>query len=121
MSCNVCIGISDYDSPEVYNASTPKARKPHRCCECGGEIPKGDQYERVKWHDGKWGRQNTCLLCVEIRKVFSCGEGFVHEMLWEDMEEYAFPELTTGTDCFQELSAAAKAVVLNRWRKWKGL
>lgn len=41
--------------------------------------------------------------------------------LWEDMRELAFPSLTTASNCFTELSPAAKAFVLDRWRKWKGL
>ena len=37
-NCDVCIGTYDYDGPEFWQRSTPKARKPHRCCECHREI-----------------------------------------------------------------------------------
>jgi hypothetical protein len=35
------------------------------------------------------------------------------------MTQVAFPELTTATDCFQDLSAKAKEFVLAKWREWK--
>ena len=49
------------------------------------------------------------------------GESWTYRTLWEDMRELAFPSLTTASNCFTELSPAAKAFVLDRWRKWKGL
>lgn len=122
MSCEVCIGNPDGDRAAMARRDRPIARVPHVCSECNGVIPKGRKYERVrgKW-DRKWEVFDTCETCEEIRNVFSCGEGYVHTMLWEDMAEMAFPRLTTATDCFQELSPAAKAVVLSRWRQWRGL
>jgi hypothetical protein len=122
MGCDVCIGTNDYDPADVYNQSEVKARKPHRCCECLQEIPPGAIYERVSMlFEGKWLRYDTCKSCKEIRDVFRCGEGFVFESLWENMHEIAFPELTTASECFRELSAAEKERVMDEWRKWKGL
>jgi hypothetical protein len=123
MSCEVCIGTDDIGDPaELYSQAMVKARIPHRCCECGGQIEAGSRYERSRgrW-EGKWFTYRTCLLCQEIRDVFTCGESYFHLGLWEDMREIAFPELTTATDCFQELSPLAKQFVLTRWAEWKGL
>lgn len=39
------------DLPEFYKARWPKARKPHKCCECGQTIAAGERYCRVT---GKW-------------------------------------------------------------------
>lgn len=120
--CDVCIGHDNDDPAEFCEVEIRKARKSHKCCECGREIEPGESYEHVR---GKWYGEidsfDTCLLCVEIRTVFSCGESWQYQSLWEDMEEYAFERLTTASECFTELSAEAKAFVLERWRKWKGL
>ena len=122
-TCDVCISGWDGDEADLYNESFPKARRPHTCCECGSPIEPGAKYHRVA---GKWEYLDvhvtvyrTCMLCHEIRDVFSCGRGFVFESLWEDMQEYAFERLTTASPCFTKLSAAAKQYVLERWNQWK--
>jgi hypothetical protein len=121
--CDVCIGTDSID--ECYEFSVVenrKARKPHKCCECGRVIAVGQQYEHaIGKYEGDFDRHDTCALCREIRDVFTCGNFFYYEQLWEEMEEYAFERLTTASGCFTELSAAAKAFVLERWREWKGL
>jgi len=120
--CDVCIGTSDVESMKMYSQNIVKARKPAKCCECRRPINKGDKYEYVKGrYDGDWYVYRTCALCVEIRTVFTCGKGFYFETLWEDMADYAFERLTTASECFTQLSPAAKAFVLERWRNWKGL
>jgi hypothetical protein len=83
-------------------------------------IERGELYEhvRAKW-DGEVKSVDTCRQCAEIRNVFACGEGYVHGELWEDMTEIAFPELTTATDCFRELSSESKEFLLAKWREWK--
>lgn len=40
--------------PDFYSTSTPKARKPHVCCECSGSIFKGERHFQVT---GKWEGQ----------------------------------------------------------------
>jgi len=56
MSC--CISIDN--GPEVMTEEIRKARKAHRCCECGGKIAPSDTYEYVKglW-DGDWSEFKT--------------------------------------------------------------
>lgn len=118
--CNVCIGTNDYDEADFYTADMRKARKPHRCCECRQIITPGSIYESVRMAtDGEFQTYQTCHLCVEIRNAFTCGKGWLFTVVWEDMEEYAFPELTTASKCFQKLSPEAKQFVLDRWNKWK--
>lgn len=120
--CDICIGRGCDDYPELSETKTKKARKPHVCCECKGRIAQGQQFEHcVMKYEGRWLSYKTCMLCVEIRNVFTCGEGWLFESLWDDMEEYAFDVLTTASKCFAKLSPAAKAFTLNRWREWKGL
>jgi hypothetical protein len=120
--CDVCIGGNCDDFPEVSDTKTKTARKPHKCCECGREISRGQRYEHcVMKYEGEWFSYKTCLLCVEIRTVFTCGKSFLFECLWDDMREYAFESLTTASKCFRKLSPSAKAFTLERWRDWKGI
>jgi hypothetical protein len=59
----------DYDSPTVYSAATPKARKEHQCIECRCTIKSGEQYERVfgVW-DGSADTFKTCQRCLNLRE-----------------------------------------------------
>lgn len=120
--CDVCIGIDDVDSIDLIEEATRKARKPHKCCECQLPIPIGATYQHVVGrYDGEICVYDTCAICVEIRAVFTCGRGWYYESLWDEMRERAFEHLTTASKCFTKLSPEAKAFVLERWRKWKGL
>ncbi len=123
MSCDVCIGSDNYDDRATFERTeTPVARKVYRCGECREPIPVGTRYSKTvgKW-DGDLLTLRQCLMCSEIQRVFSCGEGFTYGTLWDDMDEMAFPDLTTASECFKELSTPAKEFVLERWRKWKGI
>jgi len=119
--CGVCISGSDYDEgPEFYEAIEVKARKPHVCGECHRAIPKGTIYERVtgKW-EGDVKTIKTCLDCMNIRDGLSCDGGFTHGTLWESIRE-VFDQMNTG--CLAKIeTASAKAYLVSRWRKWKGL
>ncbi len=125
MPCNVCIGgdFADCDGGFDFSRITnPKAKKPHRCGECRRSIEKGQVYERfVGKFDGAIFSQSTCLECAEISRAFSCEVPPPYGGLWSEMCDYAFPELTTASECFQKLSPSAKAFCLQRWREWKGL
>ena len=63
----------DYDErPDVYTKAVLKARKTHRCYECGGGILPGQVYERVKmFYDGAWEKCNTCQLCLNAREYIT--------------------------------------------------
>lgn len=55
------------ETPEAFNSITRKARKSHKCCECGSEIAKGGQYQYSSgiWN-GEPGSYKQCLNCHEI-------------------------------------------------------
>lgn len=59
----------DYDQPEFWSRTTPKARKRYTCEECGGPILPGERYEYIagKW-DGSFGEFKTCERCADIRQ-----------------------------------------------------
>lgn len=60
--------VCDYDAPQFYFADIRKARKQHKCEECGAPILPGDRYESVvgKW-DGFVDTFKTCERCHDIR------------------------------------------------------
>jgi hypothetical protein len=58
----------DNDPPSVMRKEQRKAKKEHRCCECGRTIRSGETYEYVwgVW-DGSAGTYKTCSHCVALR------------------------------------------------------
>lgn len=96
-----------------------KARKPHKCYECGDAIPAGSKYE---YYSGIWEREpfshKTCLLCVEIRDHFACGGGWLFGELWNDLAENFFPNMKAGGPCMEGLSPEAKARLFERRLQW---
>lgn len=59
----------DCEPAEFYHRATHKARKVHRCMECGKAIQAGESYEKVraKW-DGTVDTLKTCCRCVALRE-----------------------------------------------------
>lgn len=92
MSCrDVCLWMdSDYCSNEFYAEQERRAAKPHRCCECHGEIAKGERHHYAAGKtDGCFFDERTCLPCHEIRKTFAC-EGWIFGELWESIRDQLF-------------------------------
>jgi hypothetical protein len=60
----------DYDAPVFYTAKCVKARKPHKCGECGRGIAAGEIYEKAigKMDDGYIYTPKTCSHCRDIRQ-----------------------------------------------------
>lgn len=58
-----------YEAPTVYSVSHPRAKKEHRCDECGAEIMPGDRYEYVfgVW-EGDASTWRTCMPCRDLRQ-----------------------------------------------------
>lgn len=59
------------ESADVYRSQIIKARKEHKCGECGDPILPGDKYEKVTacW-EGTWGTHKTCRGCYHIRSEY---------------------------------------------------
>lgn len=83
MECGCSCGY-DYEPASVYNVTEPRARKDHKCCECGGQIQPGEKYEYV-WGVGTDGAftAKTCLTCARIAKDYCCNHGTLRETIWE--------------------------------------
>ncbi|MEO5368506.1 MAG: hypothetical protein H7833_00360 [Magnetococcus sp. DMHC-1] len=60
--------MCDFEMPTLYNCERVKARKQHKCCECGKIIDIGSFYhvESGLW-DGEFERYRTCGFCFEVR------------------------------------------------------
>lgn len=73
----------DYDgpSPEFFHESLPKARKEHRCDECGGKVKPGETYRLIV---GKWdGDLNTFKACPDCLELMTWAEAHVKCICWQ--------------------------------------
>lgn len=61
----------DHEQPEFYRQKVVKARKLHRCDECGCDIRPGMDHEAFvgKW-DGYVSMYRTCDLCLSFRRWY---------------------------------------------------
>jgi len=116
--CGVCLSGYDGDS-SFCHIEIRKERKSHRCSECEREIMRGEKYEHATGKsDGDLWSFDTCLLCAEIADTFYCEGRLFGGMLWDEMQEIAFPVMNTA--CLDRLeTAAAKTFLLKRWSEWK--
>lgn len=81
----------DADPIEMIWKDTPKARKAHRCDECGRTIRVGETYIRERFKlDGETSTHKTCAHCTVVRDWLSleCG-GYVFTAVSEDIDEHA--------------------------------
>ena len=59
--------MCDCTHPQLFDSAIIAARKPHVCCECGREIPKGSQHY---WCHGKWdGEFETFRRCLDCHRL----------------------------------------------------
>ncbi len=120
--CRVC--ISGYDGDDCLDYETYYERniaiKRNCCCyECGVIIKAGTIHQQCGGtYEGERKNWRFCLICAEISKAFSCDGGRLFGVLWEQVEENVFPNMTTG--CLAKLkTAAAKQHLVNKWNEWK--
>lgn len=76
----------------VLSDTHPKARKPHRCIECGRTIPPGERYERiVVKFDGTIHTYRTCAHCEEARNwlLWECS-GWLYHGVYDDLAEHVY-------------------------------
>jgi len=75
---------------QLLKDSMPKARKDHRCSECGRTIGKGEKY---KYEVGIWENSldvfKTCNQCLDARSwlLKECN-GWVYTGVLEDLREH---------------------------------
>lgn len=100
----------------VYHAHRPvRARKEHRCSECGRTIPAGETYYRADGlFEGRWDIYHTCAHCkvaCDWLKA-NCG-GFLHHGVEEDIREHVGE--------YSRMDLARLAVGMGRdWQRFRG-
>lgn len=88
MSTGCACVYCDYESMLLLAEDEPMAMKIHRCCECGRNIEKGENYERaVGVSDGSISVFKTCLDCKSVREAFFC-DGWGYTVMWSDLWEH---------------------------------
>jgi hypothetical protein len=117
--CNVCLTYDGDVNTEFIHQRIVVARKEYRCCECGAAIRIADKYERSSGKsDGDLWAYKTCLPCAEIGNAFFCEGRWFGGILWDEMQEQAFP--TMNIECLKKLgTAAAKEFLIQKWNEWK--
>lgn len=87
----MCMVDYDYDHGAFHSETLQKARKEHRCGECGRSIEVGEKYVRhFGVYDGSGYGGKRCLHCGVLADWLSinCG-GYLHDAVVEDFTEHA--------------------------------
>jgi hypothetical protein len=77
----------DLEPITVHRTKIRKARKGHKCDECGADIKRGDHYHvHTGRCDGSWFTVKNCKECEQIREDYGCRcigdlDTMVHECL----------------------------------------
>lgn len=82
--------IDDGEQFAFYVKATRRARKPHKCDECGRAIAPGEAYEIFRGlYDGKWDGGKSCAHCLVAQEWLTreCG-GFLHHAVADDIEDH---------------------------------
>ena len=82
---------TDFDPASIFEVNAIRAKKRHRCDECGVDVLPGESYARADWlADGAWNHSVRCagcyFLCQAIETLECGGHG---QILW-------------GGDCLRE-------------------
>ncbi len=63
--------MCDCEAPSTYHEHERKARKVHKCYECGDAISAGDRYQYIS---GVWNGSGmsfkVCLQCSKVKKWY---------------------------------------------------
>jgi hypothetical protein len=68
-----CACECDYEPNRIWNSRIRRARKAHRCEECGAIIEPRELYYYATYlsADGDWGDYTSCLACDRIRRDYA--------------------------------------------------
>jgi hypothetical protein len=96
------------DEATIWRESKVRARKEHRCCECGEPIPPGMEYGRAtSLYEGGWSTHSRCSACLILAEWVATVTGYCplwcglcesvdnandeHETYDEELDEYVQP------------------------------
>ena len=84
--------IDNADEPfTAFHEVRRRARREHKCNECGRTIGVGESYHRAgALYDSRWTTYRTCAHCDVLRQwvQHNCG-GFLFHAVLEDFREHA--------------------------------
>lgn len=107
----------------MLTTSTPKARKAHRCAECGREIAAGEQYRSERFvFDGSLSVHKTCSHCMVARDWLQaqCG-GFIFGAVEDDLREHALEGGIFGPRGYGLRLGRMAVGMRAKWRNSRGL
>ena len=110
MECSCAVDICDYDCEPVVclTHGVRKAKKTHKCRDCGRDINKGETYNYTKYlFDGKWFNDKACSDCQSAIDRFFPHGGY-RELWMEIAEEVSSVEGEIPESCISELSLSAR-------------
>lgn len=65
-----------------------RARKPHKCGECGHTINSRQRYEAIaEVFDGEFGTHKTCIPCRDVRESLFPHGGWAFGNVWPDIHQ----------------------------------
>lgn len=110
-----CVYLNIDDGlPSAFTARIVKARKAHKCVECGEVIFPGTRYERASgiW-DGEPLRFHTCLDCISVRSAFFCSS-HEYSSMWDELREHLRGlDGAVPSDCIAKVSPKAREKICN--------
>jgi hypothetical protein len=79
----------DFDKPDIFESIQRKARKHHKCSECGWTIlPHSTYWEISGLWEGKWGHYKQCLHCQQISdRLVEAGCCYGLGELYEELQD----------------------------------
>jgi hypothetical protein len=95
--------IDDAEPWTVVDTRQRKARKAHRCSECGRTIRQRETYSHTKgMADDYWRQYRTCRHCAaaSVWLQIACG-GYPFTMLIDELDKHALEHL--GSEVLPEL------------------
>lgn len=123
MECGCAVDVYVDEFADTLTDETRKARKHHKCGECGGDINLGDTYEYYKGaHDGTIFTSKTCLDCLSIRNVFF-HNGYYFGQIIESFQEFVSENNgKIAEDCITELTPGAQehvcSIIGEEWQEY---
>ncbi len=99
--------------PQAFQTKQRRARKEHKCCECGQTINKGDlyQYSSGIW-DGEPSSYKQCFSCNVISQAVLVHPAYETDfndgLAFGELREFFFGYLCTGFNGQKALNSFAK-------------
>ena len=122
MECSCSASVCD-EGEGYWNSREMGAAKPHKCCECGEYINKGDMFIFGTYIEPGIRIDNsiTCMTCKDIEDSFFKNGHYVGQMLdnlfdylWDSWGGHDLP-----SNCISKLTPAARDRVCDILQKFQ--